>query len=129
MPVSSRPRHPRRRNDGDGRGNMPAVAHLVAEDERIVGGIARRDDEYALVLGGRVIASTDSAGMAIAMLRHARTTLSADGTRLAIRIAPALETPATQEAEDAGLTLEGYLAALEAERVERADERTGPRPQ
>ena len=127
MPVSSRPRHPRRRPDGHCRGgNKPAVAHLVAEDGPIVGGIARRDDEYALVLGGRVIASTDSAGMAIAMLRHARATLSADDTRLAIRIAPALETPATQEADDAGMTLEAYLAALEAERVDRADERGGP---
>ncbi|HEY4581378.1 MAG TPA: hypothetical protein VIG88_00700 [Lysobacter sp.] len=108
---------------------MPAVAHLVAEDGQIVGGVARRDDEYALVLGGRVIASTESAAMAIAMLRHARATLSADDTRLAIRIAPALETPATQEAEAAGMSLEGYLAALEAERVERADERSGPGPQ
>ncbi|AXK72082.1 hypothetical protein DWG18_07155 [Lysobacter sp. TY2-98] len=102
---------------------MPAVAHLLADDERIVGGVAQRDDDYALVLGGRVVASTDSAGMAIAMLRHARVTLSTDDTPLTVRIAPALENPATREAETAGLTLEAYLTALEAERVERADDR------
>ncbi|MGY3264489.1 hypothetical protein [Lysobacter sp. HA35] len=121
MPVSSRPRHPKRRPDGDGRGrSMPAVAHLLAPDDQIVGGIAQRDDEYALVLAGREVASTDSAGMAIAMLRHARVMLSNDETPLSIRVAPALETPATLEADAAGLTLEAYLDALETERVERA---------
>lgn len=131
MPVSSRPRHPRRRVGTDDRGrNMPAVAHLLADGDRIVGGVARRDDEFALVLGGRVVASTDSAGMAIAMLRHARATLSTDETPLSVRIAPALETPAMLEAEAAGLTLDAYLAALEAERVERADDReAAARPQ
>ncbi|GAB1595717.1 hypothetical protein PAGU2638_13960 [Lysobacter sp. PAGU 2638] len=109
---------------------MPAVAHLLTADESIVGGIARRDDEYALVLGGRVVASTDSAGMAIAMLRHARVMLSNDDAPLSIRVAPALETPATLEADAAGLTLEAYLDALEAERVERADDREAAlRPQ
>lgn len=127
MPVSSRPRHPRR-PDGQGTGrSMPAVAHLLAGDDRIVGGIAKRDDEYALVLGGRVMTSTDSAGMAIAMLRHARVLLSTDETPLSIRIAPALESPATEEAASAGLGLEAYLDVLEAERRERAEERAAPR--
>lgn len=99
---------------------MPAVAHLLAPDDQIVGGIAQRNDEYALVLAGREVASTDSAGMAIAMLRHARVMLSNDETPLSIRVAPALETPATLEADAAGLTLEAYLDALETERVERA---------
>ena len=126
MPVSSRPRHPRRSADGGGR-SMPAVAHLIAEDGRLVGGIAQRDAEYALVLDGRVIASTDSAGMAIAMLRHARSVLSKNGAALSIRIAPALEAPAIAEAASAGLELEPYLAVLEAERRERAEEREAPR--
>jgi hypothetical protein len=106
---------------------MPAVAHLLADDDRIVGGVARRDDEYALVLGGRVMASTDSAGMAIAMLRHARSLLSRDGSSRSIRVSPALETPAVQEAAEAGLELEPYLDLLEAERRERAEEREAPR--
>jgi hypothetical protein len=106
---------------------MPAVAHLLADGERIVGGIARRDGEYALVLGGRVMASTDSAGMAIAMLRHARVMLSSDDVALSVRVSPALETPATDEAAGAGLELEAYLALLEAERRERAEERDAPR--
>ena len=106
---------------------MPAVAHLLADDERVVGGIARRDDEYALVLGGRVMASTDSAGMAIAMLRHARVVLSTGDASLSIRVSPALETPAAAEAATAGLELEAYLTLLESERRERAEEREAPR--
>lgn len=125
MPVSTPPRHPRRL-DGSGR-SMPAVAHLLAEGDRIVGGIARRDDEYALVLAGRVMASTDSAGMAIAMLRHARVLLSADGSALSIRVSPELQMPATDEAASAGLELEAYLDVLETERRERAEERGATR--
>lgn len=102
---------------------MPAVAHLVTPDDRIVGGVARRDDEYVLVLGGKVMAATDSAGMAIAMLRHARSLLSTEDAPLVTRVAPALETPATLEADAAGLDLEAYLQVLEAERLERSAER------
>ena len=113
------------RPDGHDR-SLPAVAHLLVDGDRIVGGIARRADDYALVLSGRVVAATDSAGMAIAMLRHARVALSNADTTLVIRVAPALETPATQEAEAAGLSLDAYLALLEAERAERAAERNPP---
>jgi len=127
MPVSSRPRHPKRRDDGSAGRSMPAVAHLLADDGRIVGGIARRDDEYALVLDGRVIAATDSAAMAIAMLRHARATLSSPQAGFSVRIAPELQTPATAEADAAGLELDAYLDVLETERRERAEERNAPR--
>lgn len=124
MPVSSPPRHPRRPLGGDGTGrSMPAVAHLLAEGDRIVGGIAQRADDYALVLGGRVVAATDSAGMAIAMLRHVRDTLASADAPLEVRVSSALDGAATREAESAGLSLDAYLDALEAERVERVEER------
>lgn len=106
---------------------MPAVAHLVRDDGSVVGGVARRDEEWVLVLGGKVMAATDSAAMSIAMLRHARSTLARDDAPLALRIAPVLDAAATQEAALAGLELEPYLAALEAERVERATERDATR--
>lgn len=107
---------------------MPAVAHLLTADGRVVGGIARRDDEFVLVLDGRVMAATDSAGMAIAMLRHARAVLSRPDAPLTTRIGPDLETPAMLEAATAGLDLEAYLQVLEDERRERGEER-GTRPQ
>lgn len=106
---------------------MPAVAHLVRDDGTVVGGIARRGEEWVLVLGGTVMAATDSAAMAIAMLRHARTTLAVHDEPLAVRIAPVLDAAATQEAALAGLELEPYLAALETERVERVAERDATR--
>jgi hypothetical protein len=106
---------------------MPALAHLLAADGRIVGGIARRDDDYALVLAGKVMAATDSAGMAIAMLRHARVLLSKNDVALRMRVSPELETPAVAEAALAGLELEPYLDVLESERRERAEERGASR--
>lgn len=102
---------------------MPALAHLIGDAGQVIGGIARRDDEFALVLGGRVMASTDSAGMAIAMLRHARVVLQKNGATLAIRVSPMLQGPAIAEAAAAGLDLEAYLDVLETERRERAEER------
>jgi hypothetical protein len=125
MPVSTPPRHPHR-PDGSGR-SLPAVAQLLAGDGRVVGGIARRDDEYALVLAGKVMASTDSAGMAIAMLRHARVLLSKGDLALQVRVSPELETPAIDEAALVGLELEPYLDVLETERRERAEERGASR--
>ncbi|TZF91546.1 hypothetical protein [Cognatilysobacter lacus] len=126
MPDSKPPRHIPR--DGAFSGlSMPAVAHLLADGDRIVGGIARRYGEYALVLGGRVMASTESPGMAIAMLRHARVTLSSGPVPLSIDIAPDLQLPAMEEAASEGMELEAWLAALETERRERADGRGATR--
>lgn len=104
--------------------DLPAVAHLVAPDNRIVGGIAQRGEEFVLVLAGRVMAATESAGMAMAMLRHAQATLATLEAPLTTRVAPALEAPAIREAVEAGFGLEDYLKVLEAERVERAERRS-----
>jgi hypothetical protein len=125
MPAPPPPRPPHR-PDGSGR-SLPALAHLLAADGRIVGGIARRDEDYALVLAGKVMAATDSAGMAIAMLRHARVLLSKNDVALRMRVSPELETPAVAEAALAGLELEPYLDVLESERRERAEERGASR--
>lgn len=102
---------------------MPALAHLLDEAGAIVGGIAQRDGEYAFVLGGRVITSTDSAAMAIALLDRAIDVHAARDITLRRRVAEALLTAATREADEAGMTLEAQLAALEAERIEHAQER------
>jgi hypothetical protein len=106
---------------------MPALAHLLDEAGAIVGGIAQRDGEYALVLGGRVITSTDSAAMAIALLDRAIEIHAARDITLRRRVAEPLLTAATREADEAGLTLEAQLAALEAERIEHAQERDDAR--
>lgn len=105
---------------------MPALAHLLGADDAIVGGIARRGDEYAFVFGGRVVTSTDSAAMAIALLDRAITVHAARDVALRRRVSEPLLAAATREAEDAGLTLEAQLAALEAERIEHVQQRAAP---
>lgn len=102
---------------------MAAHAHLLDADGRIVGGVAQRDDEWALVLGGRVVTTTDSAGMAIAMLQRTAMAGSTPDAALRLRYSDALRDAATREAEASGQTLEDYLAALEAERIEHVEKK------
>lgn len=103
---------------------MPALAHLLGADDEIVGGIARREGEYAFVFGGAVVTATDSAAMAIALLDRAIAVHAARGISLRRRVAEPLLTAATREAAEAGLTLEAQLAAFEAERIEHVQQRS-----
>lgn len=129
MPVSRPPRHPKKpthgRADGDGRRSMPAHAHLLGAEDRVMGGVALRDDEWVVVLQGREVASTESAGLAIAMLRHTATLLGAAGHAVRVDTSETLRARATEEGAAADKSLEDYLAYLEAERAELARERGG----
>jgi hypothetical protein len=102
---------------------MPAHAHLSDDAGVLLGGIALRGAEWVVVLGGRVIVATDSAGLAIAMLRHTSAVLAAGGREATVDLSTTLRERAGTEAADAGKTLDEYLDFLEAERAERARER------
>ena len=133
MPVSrSRrtPKKPTRAAGGDSgaRRTMPAHAHLIEGGQDVVGGIALRDDEWVVVLHGRPVATTESAGLAIAMLRHTAVLLIGTGRVVRVDTSETLRTRATEDATEAGKTLEEYLAFLEAERAELAREREGAPP-
>lgn len=94
-------------------------AHLVV-DGKIVGGAGLRDSEWALVLGGKVMAATESAAMILAMLKHVATLQEQTGQAVQLNYSTQLRDAATAEAEAEGKTLDEYLAVLEAEREERA---------
>jgi hypothetical protein len=102
---------------------MPAHAHLLDATDRVMGGVALRDEEWVVVLQGRVVAATESAGLAIAMLRHTATLLAGAGHPVRVETSDTLVGRATAEGEAAGKSLDDYLAYLEAERAERARER------
>ena len=125
MPLSKPPRHPKKpaRGDGDARRAMPAHAHLLDTDDRVMGGVALRDEDWVVVLQGRPVASTKSAGMAIAMLRHTASLLLRAGHAIRIDVSDTLSAKASDEGATAGKTLDEYLAFLEAERAERDAER------
>lgn len=122
MPTSSRPRHPRRRPPSSG-GALPAHAHLIGHDDRVIGGAALRGAEWVMVLRGTVVAAVESAAMMIAMLRHTASTL---GARLSV--SPVLTARASDEAAADGYELEAYLAQLETERRERREPRADDTP-
>lgn len=107
---------------------MPAHAHLIDEEGRIVGGIAQSGNEWALVLGGRVITTTDSAAMALAVLERAAVARGTPDSPLRTRCNDALRDAAVAEAAASGHTLESYLAALEAERIEHLQKKQPPGP-
>lgn len=127
MPVSKSRRTPRRKAASGSPApvrSLPAHAHLTDAGGHVLGGIALRDDEWLLVLQGKPAATTDSAGMAMAMLRHTAVLLAQAGRPVEASCSHVLQSRAADEAAEAGQTLEEYLTYLEAERVAR-DHRAG----
>ncbi|MGO4222840.1 hypothetical protein AB4Y64_13430 [Lysobacter sp. TAF61] len=103
-------------------------AQLLDRDGAAVGGVGWRDGQWLLVLAGQVVASSDSAAMALAMLRHVVAVQADAGTELELHASPPLLTAAAREAAVHEQTLEEYLTALEHERQSRDDEEALLRP-
>lgn len=94
-------------------------AQLLDADDAAIGGVGWRDGEWLLVLGSQVAARSDSAAMALAMLRHVVAVQERNGRELRLEASAPLFNAAGREAAALGRTLEEHLAALEQERVER----------
>ncbi|WP_396616583.1 hypothetical protein ACHZ97_02710 [Lysobacter soli] len=94
-------------------------AQLLDADDAAIGGVGWRDGEWLLVLGSQVAARSDSAAMALAMLRHVVAVQERNGRELRLEASAPLLNAAGREAAALGRTLEEHLAALEQERVER----------
>ena len=95
-------------------------AQLELADGNSVGGAGWRDGEWLTVLGGQVVARTQSAAMTLAVLRHVVALQERAGHAVKLTYSPAMEAVATREADAAGKSLEDYLQVLEQERAERA---------
>jgi hypothetical protein len=135
MSINSKARRDARRKQQSGRTTtqrraapVPAHAHLLGPDDRIVGGIGLRGDEWALVLGGQVVTTTDSAAMAIAMLNRAAAATGSPDAPLRLRFSDALRDAATREADARGQSLDQLIAALEAERIEHVQKKQTQSP-
>lgn len=96
-------------------------AHLSDGDGLVFGGAGLRRQAWVIFLGGRELASTGSAALAIAMLNHLASIEEADGASVQLSYSTQMRDAATAEATAEGKTLEEYLAQLEAERAERTD--------
>ncbi|HEY5852390.1 MAG TPA: hypothetical protein VIT62_16710 [Lysobacter sp.] len=108
-------------------GALQPHAQLLDSDGKAVGGVGWRDGQWLLVLAGQVAASSDSAAMALAMLRHVVAVQADAGVELELHASPPLLTAAAREAAVHEQTLEEYLAALENERVSRDEDDAPPR--
>ena len=95
-------------------------AHLVDQHDAIIGGAGLRGAQWVLVMGGAVLAGTDSAAMVLAMLNHAAALRTEAGETVRLSYSDVLRDAATKEASAAGKTLEEMLQALEQERIEHA---------
>ena len=97
---------------------MQEHAHLIDGEGRIFGGAGLHGQQWAIVLGGKVVARTESAAMTIAMLKHVAGLQESHG-EVRLSYSTQLSEAATAEAAAEGKTLDEFLAQLEAERQER----------
>ena len=99
---------------------------LFDADGSVRCGVGRRGDAWVFLLDGRIVTATESAGMSMAMLRHAASLHERDGLPVRVTLTTALRAAAMKEAEAEGKTLDAYLEMLETERAERLDSTNPP---
>ncbi|MFP7722709.1 hypothetical protein [Lysobacter sp. A3-1-A15] len=93
----------------------PAIeAHAELRDAAgtLLGGIVRRDGEWTLGLGGRIVGGSESAARVLAMLKRAAVMHQAEGTRIHLRCSPSLDQAAAAEVAAQGLTFEQFESQL-----------------
>src|SRR5262245_1492821 len=95
----------------------PLQPHAQWEDAdgNTIGGAGWRDREWLMVLGGQVVARTESAAMTLAMLKHVVALQEQAGRAVKLTYSPAMEAVATREAAAEGKSLDEYLQLLEQE--------------
>lgn len=126
MSISSKSRRDARRRTAprrtDSQAGGPQIhAQLKGPDDRVLAGATFAEGEWTLVLRGEPVASTPSAAMLIAMLRHTAASRHAQGIATRLSVSKALDAAASAEAEAEGRTLTEHLDWLEAERRTRKD--------
>lgn len=124
MSISSKSRRDARRRTTPRRRDGIAArvqvhAQLKSADDRVLAGATFQDGEWSLMLGGEPVASTPSAAMLIAMLRHIAASRKAQGIATSLSVSKVLDAAAAAEAQAQGRTLVEHLDWLEAERRTR----------
>ena len=105
----------------DAEARMFCQDNPLGPDDRVLAGATFAEGEWTLVLRGEPVASTPSAAMLIAMLRHTAASRHAQGIATRLSVSKALDAAASAEAAAEGRTLTEHLDWLEAERRTRKD--------
>lgn len=95
----------------------PIEPHAELRDQagQLLGGIVRREGEWTLGLGGRIVGGSDSAARVLAMLKRAAVLHERDGANIRLSCSSALRTAAQQEVSAQGLSFAQYEAKLAEE--------------
>ena len=96
----------------------PAIephAEMRDRNGQLLGGIVRRDGEWTLGLGGRIVGGSESAAKVLIMLKRAAALHEREGETVQLKFSPALSAAAAQEAADRGLSFEQFEAEFEKE--------------
>ena len=105
------------RQAGDAQPPKPIEPHAELRDPQgtLLGGIVRREGEWTLGLGGRIVGETHSAARVLAILKRAASLHERDGIEVKLTCSTALRTAAHQEAAEQGLSFEQFEVKLAEE--------------
>ncbi|MFD0323764.1 MULTISPECIES: hypothetical protein [Lysobacter] len=90
-------------------------AELRDAQGRLLGGIVRREGEWTLGLGGRIVGGSDSAARVLALLERAATMHRNEGREVSLGCSSALRIAAQSEVAERGLSFEQFQLELEKE--------------
>lgn len=90
-------------------------AELRDSQGQLLGGIVRREGEWTLGLGGRIVGGSDSAARVLALLERAADLHRRDGLEVRLSCSSALRIAANSEAALLGLSFEQFQLELEKE--------------
>lgn len=90
-------------------------AELRDSDGRLLGGIVRREGEWTLGLGGRIVGGSESAARVLALLERAADLHRRDGREVRLGCSSALRSAAHSEVAERGLSFEQFQLELEKE--------------
>jgi len=121
MSINSKVRRDARKRRMDKLRDSPSATSAVAIEPhaelrdqagQLLGGIVRRDGEWTLGLGGRIVGGSDSAARVLAMLKQAAALHERDGGSIRLRCSSALSAAAQEEVSGQGLSFEQFQARL-----------------
>lgn len=123
MSITSKARRDARKRRLEKLRNAPAASTVVIEphaelrdhDGQLLGGIVRRDGEWTLGLGGRIVGGSESAARVLAMLKRAAVLHERDGASIHLSCSSALSAAAQREVSEQGLSFEQYQTRLAEE--------------
>ncbi|MDQ3288775.1 MAG: hypothetical protein M3Q42_11050 [Pseudomonadota bacterium] len=106
-------RDPRDRRDPAARPAIEPHAELRDEHGKLLGGIARKDEEWVLGLDGQIVGGSPSAATILTMLKRAASMQERAGNQIVLKISKALREAADEEARAQGMTLEQFESQLD----------------